>query len=123
MNKCRFYKFFFLVCGTNINNQRTALIMIIHIALFRWKEGTEKESIEKALKQVKQLKNKCDGIIDIFCGENFHKESKGLTHGVVIIAKNQDSLDGYRKHSEHKVIAKNIEIIEDDGLGFDFEDL
>ena len=97
--------------------------MIIHIALFRWKLGTTKRTIEKTLKQVKLLKNKCDGIIDIFCGENYHEESKGLTHGIVIIAKDQKSLDGYRNHPEHITIAKNIEIIEEDGLGFDFKDL
>ena len=97
--------------------------MIIHIALFRWKQGTTQETIEKALQQVKQLKNKCNGIIDIFCGENYHKESKGLTHGIVIIAKDQNSLDGYRQHPDHKIIAKFIEAIEEDGLGFDFKDL
>ena len=97
--------------------------MIIHIALFRWKQGTTQETIEKALKQVKSLKHKCEGIIDIFCGENYHKESKGLTHGIVILAKDQESLDRYRQHPDHKIIAKNIELIEEDGLGFDFKDL
>ncbi len=60
--------------------------------------------------------------MDIFCGENYHKESKGLTHGIVIIAKDQKSLDGYRQHPDHKKIAQNIESIEEDELGFDFKD-
>ena len=75
------------------------------------------------MKQVKQLKDECEGIIDIFCGENYHKESKGLTHGIVILAKDQKSLDKYRRHPSHKMVAKDIEIIEEDGIGFDFKDL
>ena len=67
-------------------------------------KGQWKETIGEVLHQVKQLKDKCEGIIDIFCGENYHKESKSLTHGIVIIAK-------------------NIETIEEDGLEFDFKDL
>ena len=39
---------------------------------------------------------------------------------LVIIAKDQKSLDEYRQHPDHKIIAKDIEAIEEDGLGFDF---
>lgn len=97
--------------------------MIIHIALFRWKKDVSDETIESALRKVKQLKDECGGIIDIFCGENYHKESKGFTHGVVVIAENQVALEKYREHPSHKVVAKDIEKIEEDGLGFDFKDL
>ena len=97
--------------------------MIVHIALFRWKKETSKKDVEKALKQVKQLKNKCKGIVEIYFGENFHKESKGFTSGIIIIAKDQKSLDEYRYHKNHKIVAKIIESIEEDSLGFDFKDL
>ncbi len=97
--------------------------MIIHIALFRWKNGTSENTIIKVLKQIKELKDKCDGIISIFCGKNYHKESKGFTHGVVVVAKGQASLDAYRLHPVHRIIAKHIEEIEDDGIGFDFKDV
>ena len=96
--------------------------MIVHIALFRWKEGTPQEKIDNALKQLKELETKCDGIINIFCGKNYHKESKGFTHGVVVIAEDQKALDSYRAHPDHEIIAKIIEEIEEDGIGFDFKD-
>jgi len=95
--------------------------MIVHIALFRWKEGTTQYTISKNLEKVKDLKDKCNGIIDILVGQNYHKESKGFTHGVVILAKNQSALDAYRKHPDHKIIAKQIEQSEEEGLGFDFQ--
>lgn len=95
--------------------------MIIHVALFKWKEGTSAETIDRVLNDVKALKNECTGIKDIFVGKNYHKESKGLTHGVVVVAEDQHALDGYRNHPKHKEIAEAIEAIEEGGLGFDFE--
>jgi len=97
-------------------------MMIIHIALFRWKQGTPQEKIDLAIQKVKQLKDKCSGIIDIFCGLNFHKEAKGFTHGVVVLAKDQQALDTYRLHPDHKIVAKDIAEIEEEGLGFDFKE-
>lgn len=95
--------------------------MIVHIALFKWKPTATSEQIDSALQQVKNLKN-CEGIVDILVGKNYHHESKGLTHGVVVLASSQQALDGYRKHPDHATVAHLIESIEEDGLGFDFED-
>ncbi len=97
--------------------------MVVHIALYKWKSGTTPEQIIQALKKVQALKNKIDGVEDIFVGENFHKESKGFTHGVVVIADNQNALDEYRNHSSHTIVSREIEEIEADGLGFDFKNL
>lgn len=97
--------------------------MIVHVALYMWKSGTTQERILKTLKKVQELKNEIDGITDIFVGKNYHKESKGFTHGVVVIANNQTALDSYRKHPNHSIVAHEIEKIEEDGLGFDFKNL
>jgi hypothetical protein len=97
--------------------------MNIHIALFKWKSNATPEQISQALKNVQELKNKVDGIQDVFVGENYHKESKGFTHGVVVVAENQKSLDSYRKHPNHTIVADLIEKIEENGLGFDFKNL
>lgn len=95
--------------------------MTIHIALYKWKSGATKEQVMSCLKKVQELKSKVDGIVDIFVGENYHKESKGLTYGVVVIARSQQALDAYRSHTDHSIVAAEIESIEEDGLGFDFK--
>ncbi|PIR87544.1 MAG: stress protein [Candidatus Harrisonbacteria bacterium CG10_big_fil_rev_8_21_14_0_10_45_28] len=95
--------------------------MIVHIALFKWKVGTSEEKIENILADVKALKKGRVGIQDILVGKNYHKEAKGFTHGVVVLAENQEVLDGYRKHPQHGEIVKDIEEIEEDSLGFDFK--
>ena len=95
--------------------------MIIHIALFKWKSGTDEKAIQEVLKNIKVLKNELNDIRDISVGKNYHNESKGFTHGVVVLAENQEALDKYRKHPRHTTILKNIEAIEEDSLGFDFK--
>ena len=49
------------------------LNMIVHIAIFKWKSEVTKEEVEKVLADVRALKAKCKGVIDIICGENFSR--------------------------------------------------
>jgi len=95
--------------------------MIIHTALFTWKPGTSDTQLREILDLLKEL-NAIPGIVSIYCGKNEHKESKGYTHGVVVVAETREALDAYRKHPLHDEIVALIEPIEKDGLGFDFED-
>ncbi len=96
--------------------------MIVHIALFKWKKGVSKQKIEKSMEDIKKLKNKVDGLIDIVAGENFSKYSEGFTHAVVVLAKDRGALQAYRGHPLHIIVAKEIEKMEERGIGFDFED-
>ena len=95
--------------------------MIIHIALFKWKNTVRKDEIDKALKDVAKLKTKIPGIIDIKYGKNFSKHSKGLTHAVVVTAKNRNALQAYREHPDHIIVAEKINKMEENGIGVDFE--
>ena len=95
--------------------------MIIHIALFKWKAEIEDAEIKKALQDVRDLVKKVDGLVNIFCGENFSKWNEGYTHAVVVIAKTRKALDAYRKHPDHQDVALRIERMEAKSLGVDFE--
>jgi len=95
--------------------------MIVHIALFKWKDNVQKSEIDQALTDVLALKNKVDDLIDIYCGENFSKWSEGFTHAVVVLAKNNIALDAYRKHPDHEDVATRIEDMEVKSIGIDFE--
>lgn len=96
--------------------------MIVHIALFRWKDGTSPQDIEKVLADVRALKDKVPGLIDIRCGENYSRWAEGHTHAVIVFAQNQAALDAYRHHPDHADVAKRIESMEERGIGVDFED-
>ncbi|MBI4020363.1 MAG: Dabb family protein [Candidatus Aenigmarchaeota archaeon] len=95
--------------------------MLVHIALFKWKEGTQVGEIGSALEEVRKLKGKVKGVMDIYCGENFSKWAEGFTHAVVVLAKDRDALEAYRKHPDHVDVAERIERMEAKSIGIDFE--
>jgi len=96
--------------------------MIIHIVLFKWKSGVSKKQIQKVFSDLKNLKDKLEGIDDIKSGENFSKYSEGFEYGLIVLAKDKKALENYRNHPLHLEIAKQIEIMEEKSIGVDFED-
>lgn len=97
--------------------------MIIHIALFKWKPKITPTQIRRTLFDITALQHKVPGIIAIYAGKNYHKMSKGFTHGVVIVADSKNALRDYRTHIDHVTIAKTVDRSVTDGLGFDFKSI
>jgi hypothetical protein len=96
--------------------------MVVHIALFQWKAGTSDQDIEASLHAVRALKQKVPGLVDVRCGTNFSPWAEGYTHAVIVLAEDRAALDAYRKHPDHEVVARQIERMEERGIGVDFED-
>src|SRR5688572_26276573 len=95
--------------------------MFVHIALFKWKSGTDERSIAAALKEVEALKDKIPGLLEISTGQNTSKYGEGYTHVVLVRAKTPEAIDAYRKHPDHLAAARKIEAMEEKGIGVDFE--
>jgi len=95
--------------------------MIIHIALFKFKNEIPKEQVEKAMEEVRDFKDKIPQIVEIYAGKNFSKHSQGFTHAIVIKFKSREDIDAYRAHPNHKPIADKLENMEEDSIGVDFE--
>jgi heme-degrading monooxygenase HmoA len=93
--------------------------MQIHIALYKWKRSATPEQIQHALDKVKALQ-KIPGIIEITCAENTSKYNGGYTHVIFVRGEDQEALDAYRNHPEHKLVANEIEGMEEQGIGVDF---
>jgi len=96
--------------------------MVVHIAIYKWKQNATEKEIEKALDDVRKLKHVLNGIHDIRCGKNFSKWNEGYTHAIIVLAKDREALEGYRNHPDHKEVATIIEKMELSGIGIDFED-
>jgi hypothetical protein len=95
--------------------------MIIHIALFKWRDDVSEEEIASVIGEIQSLKGKINGVIELYCGKNFSKWSKGYTHAVIVQVKDRKSLDTYRNHPEHLPIAKKVEELAEDSIGIDIE--
>jgi len=96
--------------------------MIEHIVLFRWTEGTGQEAIDHAIAELRQLKGKIPGIVDLTCGTNFSDRAKGYTHGLVVRFKDRSALEAYGPHPEHQRVVQNfITPIRAEILALDYE--
>ena len=96
--------------------------MIEHIVLFRWTEGASQEAINNAIAELRNLKGKIPGIVDLTCGTNFSDRAKGYTHGLVVRFKDRSALEAYGPHPEHQRVVQNfITPIRAEILALDYE--
>lgn len=94
--------------------------MQIHIALYRWKNGTTEEDINEALQMIASLEKKVPDIVEISCAKNESKYSEGYSHIILVRGKTAESLAAYRTHPDHDRAATKIESMEEHGIGVDF---
>lgn len=95
--------------------------MHVHIALFGWKETATTAEIEEALTTIESLASKVPGIVEIVCRKNNSKYAEGYTHVVLVRGETQEAIDAYRAHPDHVLAARQIEVMEEKGIGVDFE--
>ena len=96
--------------------------MIEHIVLFRWTDAATPEAKANVMTELRKLKGKIPGIVDLTCGENFSDRSKGYTHGLVVRFTDRAALQAYGPHPEHQRVVQNlIKPIAADILALDYE--
>jgi hypothetical protein len=82
--------------------------VVEHIVLFQWKEEARLEAINTALAELRKLKDKIPGIVDIYSGANFSDRAKGFTHALVVHFKDRPALQAYIPHPEHQRVVQNL---------------
>ena len=96
--------------------------MIEHIVLFRWTDGASQEAKDQIMTELRSLKTKIPGIVDLTCGANFSDRAKGYTHGLFVRFTDRAALQVYGPHPEHQRIVQNlIKPIAADILALDYE--
>ena len=96
--------------------------MVEHILLIRWTEGASPEAVDTAMAELRALKDKIPGILDLSCGTNFSVRAKGYTHGLAIRFKDRAALEAYNPHPEHqRVVQQFINPIRGDTIVLDYE--
>jgi hypothetical protein len=96
--------------------------MVEHILLMRWTEEASQKAIDDALTELRGLKGKIAGMIDLSCGSNFSERAKGYTHGALMRFTDRAALEAYYPHPEHqRVVQSFINPIRADILILDYE--
>ena len=77
---------------------------IKHIALFKFKDGTAQEQIDKVLEELMDLSESIPGIEDYVAGLNNSPEglNQGFTHGFVMTFLDAAARDAYLTHPDHE---------------------
>ena len=96
--------------------------MVEHIVLFRWTEKPSQGAMDRAVAELRGLKGKISGVVDLSCGANFSDRAKGCTHGLVVRFADRAALEAYNPHPEHQRVLQNfINPIRADILALDYE--
>ncbi len=75
-----------------------------HVVLFKFKDGTPKEQVEKIVSEFKNLPKKIPGIQEFEYGTNNSPEglNEGLTHAFLVTFKTEKDREAYLPHEAHK---------------------
>ena len=96
---------------------------IKHIALFKFKEGTTEEQIQKTFDELMELSENVAGIEDYVAGVNNNSEgmNQGYTHGFVMTFTDASARDAYIPHPEHERVKAFVLPLAEQAIVFDFE--
>ena len=94
-----------------------------HIALIKFKDGTNSEQIEQIFETLLDATESIPGIEDYVSGANSSPEglNQGYTHAFVMTFTDAASRDGYLQHPEHEKITAALLPQAESVLVFDFE--
>jgi stress responsive alpha/beta barrel protein len=82
--------------------------VIEHIVLLKWKDDAAPEAIDRVMAELRGLKDKIPGIVELTCGANFSDRAQGYTHGLLVRFKDRVARDGYGPHPEHQRVVQNF---------------
>ena len=72
--------------------------------------------------ELRGLKGKIAGVVDLSCGANFSDRGKGYTHGLVVRFMDRAALEAYGPYPEPQRVVQNfINPIRADILALDYE--
>lgn len=95
---------------------------VIHIVLFRWNDDVSPEKIEEIKSELLQLKDKIDGIIESYVGDDFSTRSKGYHTALCTRFRDKAAVLAYGPSAPHqRVVTQFVRPYSSDVLAFDFE--
>lgn len=94
----------------------------IHIVLFKFKEGTTTQQVQRLKDGILKQKGPIAGLLEISFGEDFTGRAKGFTHAEVAVFKDRKSLEKFNSSEYHKqLIVDYIKPILEDILVLDYQ--
>ncbi len=76
--------------------------MVEHVVLFKTTPETTPEQRERMIAELRSLKEKIPGIIDLSVGTNFSDRNQGFDVGLVVRFVDRAALEVYLPHPAHR---------------------
>ncbi len=96
--------------------------MVEHAVLFKTKADATEEQRERMIAELKALRNKIPGIVDLSVGRNFSDRSQGFDIGLVVRYVDRAALEVYLPHPAHQgCVAEFVAPIKEDVIVVDYE--
>jgi len=95
--------------------------MIIHVVMFKFKEGISQESIDDAKEQIEMLVDLVPRLQNIKVGMNFANEERAMDMVLISNFETKEDLELYANHPEHKKVIEFIKEIAEYTKVVDFE--
>lgn len=96
--------------------------MVEHIVLFKTTAAATVEQKERMIAELRTLREKIPGIVDLTVGHNFSDRSQGFDIGLVVRFTDRAALEVYLPHPAHRgCVDRFIAPIKEDVIVVDYE--
>ncbi|MFN3652661.1 MAG: Dabb family protein [Armatimonadota bacterium] len=76
--------------------------MVEHVVLFKTTPDATEEQLERMVSELKALRDKIPGIVDLSVGRNFSSRNQGFEVGLVVRFTDRAALETYLPHPAHR---------------------
>ena len=96
--------------------------MVEHVVLFKTTPEATPEQKERMVQELKKLKDRIPGIVDLTVGRNFSDRNQGFDIGLVVRFVDRQALEVYLPHPAHRgCVDEFITPIKQDVIVVDYE--
>jgi Stress responsive A/B Barrel Domain len=92
-----------------------------HQVWIKFRSEASAEQIDAVLADLRALRGKVPGILDMNVGRNFTDRANGYQYGLMVILQDKASLEAYGPHPEHAKVAVKIRAIAESVMALDYE--
>lgn len=76
--------------------------MVEHVVLFKTTPEATEEQVDRMVAELKALRHKIPGIVDLSVGRNFSERNQGFEVGLVVRFTDRAALEVYLPHPAHR---------------------
>ena len=82
--------------------------MILHLAIFRWNDGTTAEQIDAVTEALSTLPTRIDALRSYTARPNLHLRPDGADFGVAAVVDDAAGVEAYLNHPAHKEVVERF---------------